>query len=89
MADGTTLAGLRSLAGLTQKDVADRMGVTVPAVHQIEHRDYVRDDTAARYQRGVVDAIREDAISGLLADSMQAIVNHAAQRGMFILETGT
>jgi transcriptional regulator with XRE-family HTH domain len=86
MPDGRSLAALRALARLSQSDVASRMSISVPAVSQIERRDYVRNDTASRYQLGVLDAVRDEAISGLLADSMAALVSRAAERGLFVRE---
>lgn len=49
-----TLVDLRKQSGLTQKDVAERIGVTQPAVAEFEHYDAnPRLDTILRYALAV------------------------------------
>ena len=52
--DGDTLARLRRAAGLSQRDLAAFLGVSGPAVHQMEHGEIPVDDVRARKVRKVV-----------------------------------
>jgi transcriptional regulator with XRE-family HTH domain len=76
MPDGPTLASLRTLAGFSQDAIADRLGISGPAVGQMEKRDYVRSDTARKFQKAILTAVQERAIGGLIADTMKALVTN-------------
>jgi transcriptional regulator with XRE-family HTH domain len=85
MAEGQTLASLRSIAGLSQGEVADRLGISVPSVSETEHRDYVRPDTAARYQEAVLSVVREKTIAQVLGNYVKDLLGEAAERDLLLL----
>lgn len=84
MADGPTLLELRRIANLPQSEIAEHMQISESAVSQIERRAYVRGDTAQRYQRAVINTVREKAIGGLFGDAMRSIIEAAQERSYFI-----
>lgn len=63
MADGPVLRDVRQIAGLSQEDLAARLGITGPAVSQTELRDYVRPDTGRKYIQAIIEEVRARAVA--------------------------
>ena len=62
--DAHRLAARRSALGLTQSDVAERMGVTKSRVSQIERGEVSTMDVIARYVRSLSGQLQISAIFG-------------------------
>lgn len=53
MADALTLAELRRMQGMTQKQVAENMGISQPSVSQLERRRDIRRSTLTAYVKAL------------------------------------
>ncbi|HEY3877558.1 MAG TPA: helix-turn-helix transcriptional regulator [Trebonia sp.] len=62
--DGHRLAERRKTLGLTQADVAERMGVTKSRVSQIERGEVSTIETVARYVQAIGGQIQISAVFG-------------------------
>jgi DNA-binding XRE family transcriptional regulator len=62
--DGRRLAERRKALGLTQADVAERMGVTKSRVSQIERGEVSTIETVARYVQAIGGRIQISAVFG-------------------------
>ncbi|TDC59506.1 XRE family transcriptional regulator [Actinomadura sp. GC306] len=62
--DGHRLAERRKAIGLSQSEVADRMGVTKSRVSQIERGEVSTVDTIARYVRALGGELQISAVFG-------------------------